>query len=123
VSSPWYSAVQDGSRIQEHIAVRLFIFFEPYLVEQERMANAQLLMYGSKHLEHNFFFLKKCEYPMVLSDLEIPPDLNIVLNLVLEAGRGMRLVDSNPNRFTDSNSESMIEFHAYDIESRRLSSP
>ena len=37
--------------------------------------------------------------------------------------RGMRLVDSNPNRFTYSNSESMIEFHAYDIESRRLSSP
>ena len=38
-----------------------------------------------------------------------------ILNLVLEAGRGMRLVDSNPNRFTDSNSESMIEFHVYDI--------
>ena len=46
------------------------------------MANAQLLMYGSKHLEQNFFFfvfLKKCEYPMVLSDLEIPPDLKIEL--------------------------------------------
>jgi hypothetical protein len=44
------------------------------------MANAELLMkYGSKHLKQNFFFcfvfLKKCEYPMVLSDLEIPPDL------------------------------------------------
>jgi hypothetical protein len=52
------------------------------------MANAQLLMYGSKHLEQNFFFfvfLKKCEYPMVLSDLEIPPDLKI-LNLVHTAG-------------------------------------
>jgi hypothetical protein len=36
-----------------------------YLVEQERMANAQLLMfYGSKHLEQNFFFpLNNCEYP------------------------------------------------------------
>ena len=48
------------------------------------MANAQLLMYGSKHLEQNFFFcvfLKKGEYPMVLSDLEIPPDLKII-NLV-----------------------------------------
>ena len=45
------------------------------------------------------------------------------ISKVLEAGRGMRLVDSNPNRFRDSNSESMIEFHAYDIESRRLSSP
>jgi hypothetical protein len=50
------------------------------VVEQERMANAQLLMYcyWSKHLEQNFFFsffLKKCEFPMVLSDLEIPPDL------------------------------------------------
>jgi hypothetical protein len=55
-STPWYSAVQDGSRIQEHIALRLFIYFEPYLVEQERMATAQLLMYGSKHLEQNFFF-------------------------------------------------------------------
>ena len=80
MSTPWYSAVQDGSRIQEHIALRLFIFFEPYLVEQECMANAQLLMYGSKHLEQNFFFfvfLKKCEYPMVLSDLEIPPDPKI----------------------------------------------
>ena len=28
MSTPWYSAVQDGSRIQEHIALRLFIFFE-----------------------------------------------------------------------------------------------
>ena len=75
--------VQDGSRIQEHIALRLFIFFEPYLVEQERMANAQLLMYGSKHLEQNFFFfvfLKKCEYPEVLSDLEIPPGLKILVS-------------------------------------------
>ena len=43
-------------RYYQHIALRLFIFFEPYLVEQERMANAQLLMYGSKHLEQNFFF-------------------------------------------------------------------
>ena len=53
---------------------------KPYLVEQERMANAQLLMYGSKHLKQNFFFLKKCEYPicMVLNELEIPPDLKIV---------------------------------------------
>ena len=33
------------------------LFFEPYLVEQERMVNAQLLMYGSKHLEQNFYFL------------------------------------------------------------------
>jgi hypothetical protein len=46
-----YSAVQDGSTLQEWIALRLFFFFQPYLVEQERMANAQLLMYGSKHLE------------------------------------------------------------------------
>jgi hypothetical protein len=46
------------------------------------MANAKLLMYGSKHLQQNFFFfLKKCEYPMVLSDLEIPPDLKILVNL------------------------------------------
>ena len=50
---------------------------EPYLVEQERMANAQLLMYGSKHLEQNFFLFfffgeSQCdfgaaEYPVVLS--------------------------------------------------------
>ena len=39
-----------------HIALRLLKIIEPYLVEQERMANAQLLMYGSKHLEQNFFF-------------------------------------------------------------------
>jgi hypothetical protein len=49
------------------------------------MANAQLLMYsstivwveafGTELLFFLFFFLKKCEYPMVLSDLEIPPDL------------------------------------------------
>ena len=56
MSTPWYSAVQDGSTLQERIALRLFIFFQPYLVEQERMANAQLLMYGSKHLEQNFYF-------------------------------------------------------------------
>ena len=61
-----------------HIALRLLIFFEPYLVKQERMANAQLLMYGSEHLvlEQNFFsvfvFLNNCEYHGVLSDLENP---------------------------------------------------
>ena len=38
-----------------HIALRLLKIIEPYSVEQERMANAQLLMYGSKHLEQNFF--------------------------------------------------------------------
>ena len=36
--------------------LRLPKFFEPYLVEQNRMANAQLLWYGSKHLGQNFFF-------------------------------------------------------------------
>jgi hypothetical protein len=52
-------------------------------VEQERMANAQLFdvwveAFGTELL---FFvvFLKKCEYPMVLSDLEIPPDLKIIV--------------------------------------------
>jgi hypothetical protein len=45
--------VPQTSTLQEQIALRLFIFFEPYLVEQERMANAQLLMYGSKHLDVN----------------------------------------------------------------------
>ena len=34
-----------------HIALRLVKIIEPCLVEQERMTNAQLLMYGSKHLE------------------------------------------------------------------------
>ena len=38
-----------------HIALRLLKIIEPYLVEQERMATAQLLGYGSKHLEQNFF--------------------------------------------------------------------
>ena len=38
------------------IALRLLKIIEPYLVEQERMANAQLLRYGSKHLGQNFFF-------------------------------------------------------------------
>jgi hypothetical protein len=45
-------------------------------VEQERMAHAQLLMYGSEHLEQNFFlvfvFLNNREYHAVLSDLENP---------------------------------------------------
>jgi hypothetical protein len=35
------------------IALRLLKIVEPDLVEQERMANAQLLRYGSKHLEQN----------------------------------------------------------------------
>jgi hypothetical protein len=35
-----------------------FITIAPYLVEQNRMANAQLLGYGSKHLGQNFFFLQ-----------------------------------------------------------------
>jgi hypothetical protein len=33
--------------------------------------NVQLLMYGSKHLEQNFF-LNSCEYHGVLRDLENP---------------------------------------------------
>jgi hypothetical protein len=37
-------------------ALRLLKIIEPYLVEQNRMANAQLLGYGSKHLAQNFFF-------------------------------------------------------------------
>ena len=46
-----------GRDLLSHIALRLLKIIEPYLVEQERMANAQLLMYGSKHLEQNFFFI------------------------------------------------------------------
>ena len=36
-----------------HIALRLLKIIEPYLVEQERMANAQLLRYGSKQTDQN----------------------------------------------------------------------
>jgi hypothetical protein len=36
-------------------------------VEQERMANAQVLMYGSEHLEQNFFlFLFFVRHNMIL---------------------------------------------------------
>jgi hypothetical protein len=38
------------------IALRPLKIIEPYLVEQNRMANAQLLGYGSKNLGQNFFF-------------------------------------------------------------------
>jgi hypothetical protein len=38
------------------IALRLLKILGPYLVEQNRMANAQLLGYGSKQLGQNFFF-------------------------------------------------------------------
>ena len=46
------------SDLLSHNAVknRVLKIIEPYLVEHERMANAQLLVYGSKHLEQNFFF-------------------------------------------------------------------
>jgi hypothetical protein len=49
------------------------------------MANAQLLMYGSKHLEQNFFFvfvfLNNCEYHGVLSDKKSrQSDLKIAYN-------------------------------------------
>ena len=37
-------------------SLRLLEIIEPYLVEQNRMANAHLLGYGSKHLGQNFFF-------------------------------------------------------------------
>jgi hypothetical protein len=51
------------------------------VVEQERMANGECATFdawvGAFGVELLFsFFLKKCEYPMVLSDLEIPPDPN-----------------------------------------------
>ena len=39
-----------------HNALRLLKIIETYLVEQNRMANAQLLWYGSRHLGQNFFF-------------------------------------------------------------------
>jgi hypothetical protein len=42
------------------IGLRLLKIIEPYLVEQERMANAQLLGYGSKHFGQNFFFHCYC---------------------------------------------------------------
>jgi hypothetical protein len=42
--------------LSSRIALRLLKIIEPYLVEQNRMANAQLLWYGSKHLGQNFFF-------------------------------------------------------------------
>jgi hypothetical protein len=48
-ASKWY--------ILSCIAVRLLKIIEPYFVEQKRMANAQFLMYRSKHLEQNFFFI------------------------------------------------------------------
>jgi hypothetical protein len=35
------------------IALRLLKIIEPYLVEQECMANAQLLRYGSKQTDQN----------------------------------------------------------------------
>jgi hypothetical protein len=38
------------------IALRLLKIIKPYLVEQNHMANAQLLGYGSKHLGQNLFF-------------------------------------------------------------------
>ena len=59
--------------------------------------------------DHRAGLMRQFRPSQVYSTLEI--------SKVLEAGRGMRLVDSNPNRFIDSNSASMIEFHAYDVES------
>jgi hypothetical protein len=77
------SSCFDSSKLLKH---------SPYLlVEQERMANAQLLMYGSKHLEPKFFFFfyflyskyfGAAEYPVVLSYfyekslqiLKVPPN-------------------------------------------------
>ena len=46
-----------ASDLLSHIALRLVNTIEPYLVEQERMTNAQLLMYGAKHLGQKFFFM------------------------------------------------------------------
>jgi hypothetical protein len=40
------------------IALRLLKIIEPHLVEQNRMANAQILRYGSKHLGQNFFLIE-----------------------------------------------------------------
>ena len=43
------------SDLLSHIALRLLKIIELKIVDQKRMANAQLLVYGSKHLEQNFF--------------------------------------------------------------------
>jgi hypothetical protein len=39
-----------------HISLRLLKIIEPYLVDKNRMANAQLLGYESRHLGQNLFF-------------------------------------------------------------------
>ena len=80
MSTPWYSAVQDGSRIQEHIALRLFIFFLAILSGTGAHGECATFDVWVQAFEAEllFSFLKKCEYPMVLSDLEIPPDLKIL---------------------------------------------
>ena len=65
------------SDLSSHNALRLLKIIEPYLVEQECMANAQLLMCGSKHLGQNFFlcfskhesYFGAAEYRVVLSYL------------------------------------------------------
>jgi hypothetical protein len=57
------------SDLLSRIALRLLKIIEPYLVEQERMANAELLMYGSKHLEQNFFFLFFLNMKVILGSL------------------------------------------------------
>ena len=68
----YYGVLTDHvSDLLSHIALQLLKLIEPYLVEQERMANAQLLMYGSKHLEQNFFFfLKKNSFLLLLGTAE-----------------------------------------------------
>ena len=45
-----------SSRMPLEVALRLLKIIEPYFVQHERMSNAELLIYGSKHLEQNSFF-------------------------------------------------------------------
>ena len=57
ILSEYYALLSDHvTDLLSHIALRLLKIIEPYLVELERMANAQLLVYGSKHLGQNLFF-------------------------------------------------------------------
>ena len=60
------------SDLLSHNALRLVKLIEPYLVEQERMADAQLLMYRSKHLQQNFFVFVFLNMKVILGLLSTP---------------------------------------------------
>ena len=83
ILTEYYGVLRDHvSDLLSHNALRPLKIIDPYLVkQQERMTNAQLLMYGPKHLEQNFlsFFSFFLNMKVILGWIQITTTVSLDL--------------------------------------------